>query len=1142
MKAIQRICGHTAFVLGSQGVVYPFITLLFSVALILLGLPAISGAQQACMPDGDVDQNGTVTAADALLVFQQALGLPRLSMCQQSIADVFPQPTSSDGSITVSDALCVLRAALTLPSCLDNMQPSNQPPVVSAQADPSSAEAGTIVILSASARDPDGAVPEYLADASSDTDDTIANYRWEQTDGPTVALAGSNSPTAMFTAPHVTATESLTFRITVSDHEGALGRNMVSVTVTTSDNSGIISGTLIVGEGSFSDGDTKDIFDPVLENNSLQGQRIPLTLPYTVTGHVNHIDDEVDVYHVTLPALTYIELKTGDWPDADLDLYLADTTGEIIDASIGYERFEVIGIDSLPEEGFSGVIPEEFFDMVEEDLPGAVEEDLRGMGQEDLPGAVEEGFLVMVRAATGASNYVLSLRTHDTVSLGEAYGPGLRLGADFHPDNIIVEFREGLDQVQRNALVSSIAGDVSAIIAGNVQFVEEVVPPSGPILLNFQDTFSDRHSLAELDSPIGDSGIGPLHHATPEDARKARMLHAIKRLGSNPDSLYAEPNFINHALLIPNDPRYIDQWHYPLINLPAAWDITTGSDDIVIAVIDSGVVDHDDLWDRLLYGRGFLTTSGNLIGYDFIRDPESARDGDGIDPDPNDPDVLGSKTKFHGTHVAGTIGAATNNSLGVAGVTWQGKIMPLRVIDPSRSATHYDIAQAILYAARLQNSSNSLPARFADIINLSLGPKGCQHHSLSGVVRGAIERAIESGVHVVVAAGNDNCPLPVPMSRIDGVIAVSAVNRGGEKAWFSNYGPTIDVAAPGTSVLSTSSVLIEDAFHFGIVSGGFFPDFSRYESKNGTSMAAPHVAGVLALMLAVNPDLTPDDVNRLLAGTHPHPGAGPIVRDLGAPGRDDNFGHGLIDAYKAVRTARAMLPKPPRGQPLLSVLTDSLYFPQYVSRIEAKEDYIFVRNVGGGQLYISNVTTDSPWLMVGDFDPELLPSFYPSLVTVRVDRTGLRKGVYSGRVVMTTNGGDRTIPVTMVVEPRIPGGDAGTVYVLAADPDSLEAMAQSVLTSAQGFEYRMPELPAGTYFVIAGTDRDDDGYICDPGEACGAYPDLDSPQPIDLDGDQSGVRFFLYQDLITGRDSSPLVEFLPMGIRRLPRHVDVISR
>ena len=194
---------------------YRSVHFLFILLALLLGMPAPSSAQPACPPDGDVDQNGAVTAADALFVFQQALGLAQLDACQRTIADVFPQPADPDGAITASDALCVFRKALGLPSCLDALPASNQPPVADAGAD-QSVDAGVMVFLSGSANDPDGA---------------IASHAWTQTGGTTVSLTGFDAATAVFVAPDVSVDETLIFRLTVADDQGAQSNDEVMVTV-----------------------------------------------------------------------------------------------------------------------------------------------------------------------------------------------------------------------------------------------------------------------------------------------------------------------------------------------------------------------------------------------------------------------------------------------------------------------------------------------------------------------------------------------------------------------------------------------------------------------------------------------------------------------------------------------------------------------------------------------------------------------------------------------------------------------------------------------------------------------------------------------------------------------------------------------
>ena len=193
------------------------ITSLTLLLLVVMGLPALSGAQ-VCPPDGDVDRNGSVTAADALLAFQQALGLAQLTACQQTIANVFPQPSAPDANITASDALCIFQKALSLPSCLDALPSTNQPPV---------ADAGLEQFVF-------GNEVVTLAGSGSDADGTIVRYRWVQTSGPPVVLSGADTPTASFTAPEVAfenLLEELEFQLTVTDDDGASDTAVVLVVV-----------------------------------------------------------------------------------------------------------------------------------------------------------------------------------------------------------------------------------------------------------------------------------------------------------------------------------------------------------------------------------------------------------------------------------------------------------------------------------------------------------------------------------------------------------------------------------------------------------------------------------------------------------------------------------------------------------------------------------------------------------------------------------------------------------------------------------------------------------------------------------------------------------------------------------------------
>ena len=202
------------------------------------------------------------------------------------------------------------------------------------------------------------------------------------------------------------------------------------------------------------------------------------------------------------------------------------------------------------------------------------------------------------------------------------------------------------------------------------------------------------------------------------------------------DVASAELNTILQPARVPSDPLYTLQWHYPMIRLPQAWDSTIGSPSVVIAVVDTGVVlTHPDLQGQL------------VAGYDFISSASRARDGDGIDPDPSDPGDLALGTgasSFHGTHVAGTIGAASDRptgEIGVAGVAWGARVMPIRVLG-LQGGTNYDVLQGVRYAAGLPNDSGTVPAQPADVINLSLSGGGFSQVAQDLFDRGARRRRI----------------------------------------------------------------------------------------------------------------------------------------------------------------------------------------------------------------------------------------------------------------------------------------------------------------------------------------------------------------------------------------------------------------
>ncbi len=558
-------------------------------------------------------------------------------------------------------------------------------------------------------------------------------------------------------------------------------------------------------------------------------------------------------------------------------------------------------------------------------------------------------------------------------------------------------------------------------------------------------------------------------------------IAAIKQLRRVEHIAFAEPNLIRQAMAIPNDEYYGSQWHYPQISLPQAWDITTGSSNVIVAVIDTGVVlDHPEL-------------AGQLVpGYDFISDPASARDGDGIDSDPNDVGDLviqGTRSSFHGTHVSGTVAARSNNNIGVAGVAWGVKVMPLRVLGAA-GGNDFDIIQAIRFAAGLPNSSGTVPTRRADVINLSLGGPG-----YSAATQDAITAARAAGVIVIAAAGNEsaNADFSTP-AGLEGVVTVSAVDVRDNATFYSNFGSSVDVAAPGGDMGSDSN---GDTYPDGVLSlmandqGDLYVDFSQ-----GTSMACPHVAGVAALMKSINPDLSPTDFDQLLAGTHPATDIR-MTEDLGAAGRDDVYGHGLINAFRSVQAASAITGRGAVHGPIIQVSDSTVDFG-----IQRTAQSLTLRNIGTDTLEITDVSTSEPWLDLATESNNGLS------YRLTVDRSGLTDGMYSATVRFESNGGTATVAVRMQVgDTLIEGGVIGTVYVLVIDADTGVAVAESTTTYAVDYTFEIDGLRAGRYLLFAGTDLDSNRFIDNQGELIGAYPTLRNVQSIEIDRDLDGLEF-----------------------------------
>lgn len=659
-------------------------------------------------------------------------------------------------------------------------------------------------------------------------------------------------------------------------------------------------------------------------------------------------------------------------------------------------------------------------------------------------------YFVQVHAHSGASNYVLSIGQNLTTTSNS----GMRLSNDFAPGEVIVQFSENVRQAQ--SMMSTLG-------------------------LQTQSQDTKRRMLFTFPKNTLRTLSTEMAFATPELRLKYETLLYIKQLRKRPEIVEASPNYQWQAFQTPNDTLYRYQWNLSLINLPQAWNTTVGESFVVVAVPDTGVLlGHPDLQNKLVQG------------YDFVASRNTEVDNDrGIDSDPNDPgDQFPGGSTFHGTHVAGTIAAHTNNNEGVASIGWKTSVMPLRVLGKGGIGFDYDIEQAIRFAAGFPNDSGTVPARPADIINLSLGGP-----DFSPGFQRLLTEVRNAGVIIVAASGNEDTDVPMYPASLDGVISVGAVDINKRRASYSNFGTTLDVVAPGgdrtpdlngdgmpDTILSTMG----DDQRNSRVGLEFSYDYSA-----GTSMAAPHVAGVISLMKAVHPNLTPQDFDALLMN-------GQITDDLGSFGRDDNFGHGLINAQKAVLAALELTggKEPEPLPPLLLVNPKSLNFG--ITRTEAG---FTLTNGGGGDLQIENISEDSGGFLsiegggLGDY-------------IVRVDRSSLTTGTFTATITITSNGGKVQIPVILQVGEYNTEGDAGYHYILLVEPGTLETV-QEISASAVngGYDFQFNNVAPGRYLIAAGSDFNNDGFICDDGEACGAFSTLDRPISVEVTGTRNGVDF-----------------------------------
>ena len=446
-----------------------------------------------------------------------------------------------------------------------------------------------------------------------------------------------------------------------------------------------------------------------------------------------------------------------------------------------------------------------------------------------------------------------------------------------------------------------------------IKFKDEATTRSGVF-----DFYAARRQIAMLDGSatlksanVSAAGLSYLKSVTSQThvavtgqkLNRAELFALAKQIEQDPTVAYAEIDEVAYPSFVPNDPGYQSgqQWHYqaPAIspggaNLPAAWDGSTGAG-VVVAVIDTGYRPHADLLANI------------LPGYDFVSDLTVANDGDGRDSDASDPGdwtLAGacgrgsppSNSSWHGTHVAGTIAAVTNNGIGGAGVAFNAKILPVRSLGTCGGFTS-DIAAGMQWAAGLNVPGVPANPNKAKVLNLSLGGTGPCGNTFQDTVN-AVRAA---GSVMVISTGNKSLNSIGSPANCAGVIAVTAHTKLGDNANYSNIGPGTTISGPGGgfgSAIRGDGALVYSTLNTGTT----VPGADSYAGYEGTSMAAPHVAGVAALLASLQPAITPNTLSSVLTSSvRPHP-AGTFCMT-----RTD-CGAGLLDAKAAIDRLNSLAP------------------------------------------------------------------------------------------------------------------------------------------------------------------------------------------------------------------------------------------
>lgn len=871
----------------------------------------------------------------------------------------------------------------------------------------------------------------------ANSEDSLASYQWTFSDENHEANTNNQDRRVVHTFEEPGTYEVYVRYKTISGVSGEAKKTVVVA-------GGSISGKIFAALNNLVDVDTRDLIEPNVNNNSFGVAQV-ISSRTLLSGIVDN-NDPVDFYQVQLQESQRLmvqvadsEANTGSYDLVTLSLYSSNTDDSPIvkTTDIVSGRFDSTLL--VPSSG-------NYFIKIEAENP----------------------------SSTSPSNTV----DHGIYSLS-------------------------IDTALASSSSEFVLGEVNVLLKPNRQYMAQglrtqmdlgrfknlSLDDARALMASANITYTSSFPVLSASSSTNKTSV-----QTSIQQQRWEVLQVVEILSQHDDIEIAEPNWKRYSLAtsaisttpVVNDPFYASQWHYDTINLPQAWQELGANrgEGVVVAVLDTGVLTgHPDL-------------ASNLIaGYDYVGNGfQGSQDSDANDP--GDKSIGDQRSSFHGTHVAGTIAAVANDRGGI-GVAPDVKIMPIRVLGKNGGSSS-DIIAGVCFAAKLQKSTQAgcgntnTATKAADIINLSLGGTG-----YSQIEQNVYNAVMDAGIIVIAAAGNEATSDAFYPAAYDRVVSVSAIAQNLEQANYSNFGNTIDVAAPGGDFSKDSGIYStwgDDRTN---------TTMFTYGSLQGTSMAAPHVAGVAALMKSVKPDLTHTEFLGYL-------NAGDLTQDIGVTGRDTIYGHGLIDAHKAVLLVKA------GATPQLLSSNNQLFFNVSQSRLSFILTTDGVDSNDAGDLTVT--VQNAPWLSVqkesdagSGTSSENGIGLGSNIVTV--NREEMSEGRYEGQLLIeSTQLPDLLITVILQIGNPEVSANAGVQYVLliaedaeAGEDGATESVAgSSALLAIDGqYSYEVSGIKKGRYTVSTGSDLDFDNIICDSGESCGQYPTLDRPIIITISEEQS---------------------------------------